>query len=133
MSTLGIITETKVTRRVDLGDYEESWRGAVFDVWVTPTRAHMAEFAENTDWIREHQAEIVDDGDEATIAEMNERIGGWLARTWLNFPTTEEHSAEGEVTLIREHLQDCDFEAWNWLYGRTLEVIREYREGRVKN
>ena len=43
----------KTTRQLDLGDCDEAFRGAVFDVWVTPTRAHWAEFAAYVVWLNE--------------------------------------------------------------------------------
>ena len=128
--TLGIITETRVTRRLDLGDYEEQYRGAVFDVWVTPTRAHLQAFGEYTDWLAENvtgrESELEPGQIEPLYAEMYQRVDAWLAGTWLNIPADE-------VTTIREALQDTDIDAWNWLYTGTLEAITGYRERRVKN
>jgi hypothetical protein len=132
VGTLGIITGTKVTRRIDLGDYEESWRGAVFDVWVAPTRAHLQAYGEYNDWLQEH-ADAEGSVDPDAIPEMYERLDAWLAVTWTNFPTTEGHTALEEVTLIREHLQEVSGAVWEWLYTTTLDAILEYRRGRVKN
>jgi hypothetical protein len=125
VGTLEIITGTKVTRRVDLGDYEDSWRGAVFDVWVAPPRSHLEAFREYNDWLQEHagpEGGIEPDA----IPEMYELLDAWLAETWTNIPPDE-------VAPIREHLQEVDGDAWNWLYTTTLDTILEYKRARVKN
>ena len=132
----------KTTVTLDLGDCDEAYRGATFRVWVTPTRAHWAEFAEYNVWLTEEPArrqrerdQIADPGeraafDEASAAqfdrEMYERLDAWLAETWTNIDLDE-------VTQIREHLQESNPGAWDWLYMSTLRTIREYRERLSKN
>jgi len=39
------------TVTVDLGDYDEVYRGATFEVWVTPTRAHVQTWGEIAQWL----------------------------------------------------------------------------------
>lgn len=47
------IAEVRETVKVDLGDFHESYRGATFAVWVTPTPAHMDKFKEIQRWLSE--------------------------------------------------------------------------------
>jgi len=132
----------KTTRTIDLGDCDEAFRGAVFDVWVTPTRAHWQEFWDYVRWLneeperaKERRDQIEDETERAEFdrehsaqmeREMWQRLDHWLAETWTNIPA-------GEVTQIREHLQESFPDAWTWLYNRTLSVIREHRESLTKN
>ena len=131
----------KTTRRVDLGDCDDAYRGATFDVWVTPTRAHWTAFADYVAWLNtepQRRAKERDNLPEAERAEfdrvmgeqldreMYERLDAWLAETWVNLDV-------GEVTQIREHLQTTYPAAWDWLYNATLRTMREYREGLTKN
>lgn len=131
----------KTTRRLDLGDCDEAYRGATFDVWVTPTRAHWSAFADYVAWLNtepqrrqkerdslpEHERAEFDRAVGAQLdREMYERLDAWLAETWVNLDLAE-------VTQIREHLQETYPAAWDWLYQATLRTIREYREGLTKN
>jgi hypothetical protein len=132
--------ETTVT--LDLGDCDEAYRGATFDVWVTPTRAHWETFAEYAVWLDEEpkrqqqeRDKIKDEAERAEFdrikseqleREMFRRLDAWLADTWRNIPLEE-------VTQIREHLQDSFPAAWDWLYAQTLRTMREYRENLSKN
>jgi hypothetical protein len=123
--TLGIITETKVTRRLDLGDCEPSWVGAVFDVWVAPPREHLEAFGEYNDWLGEHaDEEGVIEPD--AVPEMYELLDPWLAETWTNIPPEE-------VTPLRKHIQSVSWDIWEWLYTETLNAILDYRQAKVKN
>jgi len=131
----------KTTVTLDLGDCDEAYRGAIFDVWVTPTRAHWAAFAEYVVWLEEEPkrqqakkagmapaeaAEFDRVMGEQLDREMWSRLDAWLADTWLNVELEE-------VTQIREHLQ-ADFPAaWDWLYNHTLRTMREYRDNLSKN
>jgi len=132
----------KTTRTVDLGDCDESYRGAEFRVWVTPTRAHWAAFADYVTWLnteperrRKQRDNIPGEAEraefdrvtaEALDREMYERLDDWLAETWVNVERED-------VTTIREHLQDDNPGAWDWLYNATLRTVREYRESLTKN
>ena len=146
--TLNIIRSPgpdKTTRRIDLGDCDESLRGAVFDVWVTPTRAHVQAYIDYQDWLKEEpvrrqsKVNAIEDAAERervdqemaqqTLREMYERLDAWMAETWVNIPAEE-------VPIIRERLQgddDVSSSVWRWLYDRTFEVIADYREQLTKN
>jgi hypothetical protein len=131
LDTLSIITSIEAshaTVTIDLGDYDETYKGAVFDVWVTPTRAHVQAYqAYYTKWVApvveagKVPPEVADRDDERT-AELDP----WLAETWRNIPLEQ-------VTAIREHLQATNPRAWDWLYNKTLETAAQYRETLVKN
>jgi hypothetical protein len=143
--TFQIIREAgpiKRTVTLDLGDCDETYRGAVFDVWVAPTRAHLAQFAEYKVWLdtepgrRQKQRDAIEDKaereefdrvmGEQLDNEMYRRLDAWLADTWLNIDLDA-------VTQIRDHLQETYPAAWNWLYSHTLRAMRDYRENLTKN
>lgn len=144
-NTLQLITKSDAvytTHTLDLGDCDPSYRGATFDVWVTPTRAHLRTFADYTYWLQtepsKRQAErdkIPDEAErkefdrvmgEQLDREMYNRLDAWLDETWRNIPLDE-------VTAIREHLREAHPGAWDWLYNNTLRAIRDYRENLSKN
>lgn len=134
----------KTTVTLDLGDCDKAYRGATFDVWVTPTRAHWAAWVEwyaydtqEPQRISERRKEIAATN-ETTAAEyaaeqsrtFNETtyrmLDAWLAETWVNIPADE-------VTTIRETLQEQNPAAWQWLLEHTLRAITQYRENLSKN
>ncbi len=119
------------TVTVDLhAQFPESYKeGAVFDVWVTPTRGHLDEFQVYREWVAENitQAEGVGEEEaERLDAEMYARFDAWLNETWRNWELDD-------VSAIREHLQQSNPAAWDWLYNETLRVMSEYRENLIKN
>ena len=135
----------KTHRTIDLGDCDEAYRGATFDVWVTPTRGHLKQFTEYRDWLQaipgaiagiKLQADEIEDDTEReafTTAqterldrEMYRQLDAWLSETWLNLDLDS-------TTQIREHLQETNPSAWEWLYNETLRTMNEYREGLTKN
>jgi len=145
MNTLSRITAAGAVKRsttIDLGDCDDTYRGATFDVWVTPTRAHLEAWNAYVAWLREEPARreaerdaIQDEAERAEFdaamgdaldREMWRRLDAWLADTWLNIEPDE-------VTQIREHLQENHPAAWDWLYTHTLRTMNEYREHLTKN
>jgi hypothetical protein len=138
MGTLQIVTETAVTVPIDLGDLVEEWRGAVFEVWVTPTRAHLEALNAYHTWVAEnipdpesdegkaHYEKLGEEKTAAIFAEADARLDAWLAESWRNLPLEE-------VTQLREHIQEIDQHIWNWLYRRTIDVMTGYRQALVKN
>ncbi len=126
--TLQLIQDTEVTHTLDLGDYDEAYRGATFDVWITPPRSHWRAWNAYITWLQEN---IIDQGiEEGQIetlnAEMYRQLDAWMAETWRNLSLDE-------TTQIRERLENVNPGAWQWLYNETLRVMREYRERRSKN
>ncbi len=121
--TLDLITGVSAsyaTATIDLGEYDETYDGATFDVWITPTRAHL-------DAYQAYYRRWMDPGTERDDdAEQYAELDPWLAETWRNLSLEE-------VTGIREHLLETNPRAWWWLYNRTLEVAAEYRDTLVKN
>jgi len=79
------------TVAVDLGDYHESYRGATFAVWVTPTKAHKKRWHDIDDWVaqaseetkaalakldRQHQAQVAElrrEGQTARVLELEKQ------------------------------------------------------------
>lgn len=47
------IAEVRETVTVNLGDFNKSYQGATFDVWVTPTPAHRDKLREIHQWLAE--------------------------------------------------------------------------------
>jgi hypothetical protein len=139
---ISAVPRLETTVRLDLGDCDTALRGAVFDVWVTPTRAHLAQFAEYAVWLdtepkrqQNERDKIQDIAERAEYdrvmaekleCEMNERLDAWLAEAWRNIPAEE-------VAQIREHLQENAPSVWDWLYKNTLRAMRDYRENLTKN
>jgi len=131
MDALSIIINIEAsyaTVTIDLGDYDETYKGALFEVWVTPTRAHVRAYqAYYAKWVApvveaaSVPPEIADKED-----ERNGELDMWLAETWRNIPLEQ-------TTQIREHLEATNPRAWDWLYNKTLETAAEYRETLVKN
>lgn len=144
MSTFDRISNIKrceETVTVDLGDYAQAYRGATFDVWVTPTQAHLDRLTGIDAWLQEQTdaAKKVRDALPANerAAKEKDLLGkinrqwedmwlDWYADTWLNVEREEAYQ-------IRDHLKECDPAAWSWLTDRTTKTIGEFRQRKLKN
>jgi hypothetical protein len=144
MSIFSKISAAGIVRRseaVDLGDFDEAYRGATFDVWVTPTRAHLQTWAEISRWLeatttKARQArdalpaderEAFDAGTAEKLQEAyDERLVAWLAETWVNVDREEARQ-------IFDRLQETNPRAWEWLVHRTHSVIGEFKRRIVGN
>lgn len=122
---------SRVTRTIDLGDFDEAYRDATFEVCVTPSRAHLRSWGEITEYIVEvtqqtHEGTLSDEDKEAALVEYAERQLAWLAATWVNLTTDESRE-------IRDHLQEENPLAWDWLLMRTSATIGNFRIETLKN
>lgn len=134
MPKLDLITGVEAaytTVTIDLhARFPESYKeGAVFEVWVTPTRGHLSEFQAYLDWVSENitrAGDLSEEESQRLDAEMYKRFDAWLNETWRNWELDD-------VSAIRAHLQETNPSAWDWLYNRTLQVMTDYREDLVKN
>lgn len=121
----------RISRTLDLGEFDEAYRGATFEVWVAPTRAHLQEWAALTTFINE-QRRIADSegmtGDEmaSALAEYEERQLAWYAETWLNISLEEARQ-------IRQALQEQNNLAWDWLLMQTSRMIGQFRAEKLGN
>lgn len=136
------VAEVRRSVAVDLGDFDEVYRGAIFEVWVTPPAAHRKALEENQAWLERETGRAQRDRDgiadaerraafdleagQRLQAEWSERLLRWLAATWLNVELDEARQ-------IREHLVETNPMGWDWLFQRTMATIGEYRRRVVGN
>ena len=129
---LSIFDQTvKSTKTIDLGNFDEAYRGAKFQVWVSVTRAHVARWGEIVDWINEQRkvvkaGKLTDIDLERINAEWQDRKIAWYADTWLNI-------GQDEARQIRDALLEKNPPAWEWLTDQTVQAIREYKDRKTKN
>ena len=71
----------KTHRTIDLGDCDEAYRGATFDVWVTPTRGHLKQFTEYRVWLLDVPAKVAEVQKQASELEELEREAFTTAQT----------------------------------------------------
>jgi hypothetical protein len=130
MGILDIVgREVRTIRVIDLGDFNEVYAGARFEVNVTPTRGHVREWSEITDALQAAAKDAAAAKTELDVAAVMEehqhRVAQWLAETW--------GMDRLEVEQIRAALLEKNPLAWEWLHKRTFEVIGEYRREVLKN
>ncbi len=123
-----------ITRPLDLGEFDEVYAGAIFRVWVNPSRDHLAEWgtiAVEVNAARKAANEL-DDPDAAkdlrreALETYRTRSIAWYAETWTNIDLDE-------ALQIRDTLEEDNPLAWDWLTGRTSKMIGDYREEKLKN
>lgn len=120
MAGLDKITSVSAVREavtIDLGDFHADYRGATFDVWVTPTRAHQDAFREIQAYLTEagkearetlkrmdqqHRAKITElraAGRSADVVEIEEQYQ--IERALVDNRLAEQMEAEYNERLIR--------------------------------
>lgn len=130
------IAEVREMVTVDLGRFNKSYRGATFDVWVTPTAAHTDKWAEVQTWLQERSKagkEVLTKLDEQhaeRIARLQEegRAADAIAieaeyqteRTLLNERLTAEMEEEFNERLLHYVADTC----LNW----EVEDLRQARD-----
>jgi len=127
MAILDIVgKEVRTTRTVDLGDFAEGYRGATFEVNVTPSRGHLQEWGEITEFIiRVAAKKLGEEEAQGVMAKYDRRVASWLAATWA--------MDVGQVEQIRDALKERNPLAWEWLQRRTTDAISGYRSEVLKN
>lgn len=123
--------EARISRPLDLGEFDEAYRGATFEVWVAPTREHLQEWAALTEFINEQRRIANSDGMSegemtAAMAEYEERQLAWYAETWLNISLEEARQ-------IRQALQQQNNLAWDWLLMKSSRMIGQFRAEKLGN
>lgn len=128
-STLGKIkgvTGFIITRPLDLGDFDEVYRGATFDVWVAPSRAHLQEWTSLTRAIQDAKRRSV----QMTENERSEALEAWRTRQLAWFAATWRNITLEDVKEIKEALPEV---AWDWLTMRTSQMIGAFRREKLGN
>jgi len=132
------------TRAVDLAEFDEAYagKGVVFEVWLTPSQAHIEAWKETRDWLvdaseraRKARAAIEDEErraeyDTATAErlqrEYDRRLDAWLAETWRNWEVAD-------VETLHAHLTANCPAMWDWLVHQTHSAIGEFRRKAAGN
>jgi len=95
LSKITAISEVRETVAVDLGDYHESYRGAIFEVWVTPTKAHQKRFGEIQEWLAQAGKDA-----QTALARMDRQNKDLIARL------REEGKANDVLILEAEYQRE---------------------------
>ncbi len=119
----------RITRTIDLGDFEESYRGATFEVCVTPSRAHLRAWGEITEFIQEinqTKSDLSEEERVAALASFEDQQLAWMVTSWVNVTLDEARE-------VRSHLQENNPLAWDWLLTKTSATIGNFRAETLKN
>lgn len=136
MSTLRKIKKAQsssITRTLNLGEFDPVYEGAIFDVWVSPTRGHLKEWSDISAAISQanREKDKIEGSAEkqafmkAALESYEENQLTWYAETWRNISLEEARE-------IREVLAESNPLAWDWLLARTSKMIGDYRQEKLK-
>lgn len=138
----------KILRPLDFGEYAPEFEGNTLTIWVNPPRELISTFVEiqnETALLKERLDEIVErskkdgigsdlSGDVAALDEKilaaNERLYIWYAEVWGQGEDKETAETVKEFAVMNS---DTDPALWSFVTGRSLEMIRDHREGNRKN
>lgn len=137
---------SRIERTLDMAEFDEGYAGATFQVWMAPTRAHMREWGDLTEFITSESARLkreranppdgLNEEDLAAFYAASEVetegvLEEWRVRQVAWYATTWGMSLE-DVQAIREALQESNPLAWDWLLTRSSQMIGEYRREKLK-
>lgn len=140
----------KITQRIDLAEYHESFAGQVVDVWVNPPRAVKAE----RERIAYHYAllnaqlqsappvaaqkslpaffgrlfEFAKGTHEQRLRALTTRMQEWFVQVWNAGDEPQWHWTANEVQLLYE----SDPAMFGWLTTRTVKLMEEWRTEQKK-
>jgi len=111
-----------IVRKLDLGEFDAIYAGAKFDVNVLPPPELVAEYGVAAERL---QASVKEEGADidAVWEDWEQFRISWYAQLWQNI-------SEDESRQIRDALPEI---AWDWLCMRSSEMVREFRESKLKN
>ena len=136
---LDTIRATRIYRPLDMGEFDAAYEGvgAVFQVWVNPTRDHNRAWYEvaraigamgqaKDAWVGE------DDKEKRASLEVafTEAVDRWLSLQDAWFAEMWQGVSVEEVGQLRDALSDAE---WQWLTARTSKMPAEFRDEKVKN
>lgn len=133
ITSVGAVEETVP---VDLGEFHKSYAGAVFEVWVTPSQAHIDHWGEIRDWLEgagkraQGALEELDRQHEERMGELREadEVAAVLDEE-KNYQVERKAFNEGEAERLDEEWQERTIRwyADTWL-NLSLDEARQIRD-----
>lgn len=135
-----IIELPKIVKRLQLAEYAEEFGEQFIEIWVNPPRDVLIQHDDLVKLVMKVNEDIAimrkakrpqDEIDRLTneIRELQTKIAGWYSKIWSQGETAI-NSNEVEDLLASAHESDPAFETW--IVTRTLDMIKDHREGRKK-
>ena len=145
----------RVTRELDLGEYQPEYAGQSLTVWVNPpVRVRNEMYGLLNNWrkaiaaamlvenpLRYHQEykiPLPEDGDQIKkgtpeeIEAAQEAAREARAKYWAWFAQVWEGDSEEDVLALAEKLSEQEPGLWDYLRTKTIKMIGEYADARKK-
>lgn len=111
----------RITRPLDVGEYDDEYDGITIDVWVNPSRQHVLALGEIMKATRAAMIKEDKEGEPpADVEEVTKVLLEWYAESWGQKPE--------EVIAF---YQEAPIDLWQWLTRCTHELVVEYRKGKL--
>lgn len=134
----------KIIRPLDLRGYAPEME-VELQVWVNPPRERMVVMSglgaaagqarrelSSAQGLAEAEAAVAARQAAERLNQLGVEQMRWFAEIWSQGPDAETHWSLEEVRRLVEHAADTDPQLWAWMTARSLEMIREHRDGQKK-
>ncbi len=121
----------KIIREIKLSEFAAEYQEATICVWLNPPKKLAVIHDQLIERSRDASKALFE-GDKSKVNEI-EQIGKeferWFIEIWNQGTSETTHWTEPEI----EQLVDSDIGLFNWLKKKTLQLIREHRDGIKKD
>lgn len=128
-----------IVKSVDLGEYDQAYKGQEIWMWVNPPKRMRREFDQINKDIRDAVKSLLEeltDEEKQQIKEEVEKLqaqqAAWWAEMWSQHEDEETHWSVEDVQILLEESADKDPQLWNFLTETSLERLKEHIIGNRK-
>lgn len=128
-----------IVKSVDLGEYDQAYKGQEIWMWVNPPKRMRREFDQINKDIRDAVKSLLEeltDEEKQQIKEEVEKLqaqqAAWWAEMWSQHEDEETHWSVEDVQTLLEESADKDPQLWNFLTETSLERLKEHIIGNRK-
>jgi len=128
----------KITREIDLGDYQPEFAGQVLMVWVNPPLSKLAKYDVLADTVhstidklgeaKEAQVKALAD----KLEKANQNVYSWWADILSQDEEPDTYFSADDVQALAEASLESDPGLWAFIQTACMKSIAEYRSTRKK-
>ena len=129
----------RITREIDLGDYQPEFAGQVLIVWVNPPLGKLSEYDVLADTVHSTIAKLSEAEEEQvkalseTLVKTNQEVYSWWSDLLSQDEDIDTHFSADEVKQLAEASLESDPALWTFIQEACIGKIAEYRSTRKKD
>ena len=129
----------RITREIDLGDYQPEFAGQVLIVWVNPPLGKLSEYDVLADTVHSTIAKLSEAEEEQvkalseTLVKTNQEVYSWWSDLLSQDKEPDTHFSADDMKELAEASMESDPALWTFIQEACIGKIAEYRSTRKKD